>query len=107
MLPSPFDGAATLHPYTLVHLVRLTREPHLVNLERRKAIRRNLEVDLECMRRSRNFRSGKEGKGGMSYFLVKRADGTHLDVHEPRSAQLPDECIFGISHRSIWNVWRP
>ena len=55
ILPPPLDGTTTHCPHSLVHLVSLAREPNLVNLERREAVRWNLKVDLECTRRTGNL----------------------------------------------------
>ena len=102
MLPPPFDGTTTHCPHALVHLVCLTRKPNLVNLERRETARRNLKVDLKCMCRTRNLRPGKETIN--TFFKRGLRKKPYLEVQEPRSTQLPDECMFGMSQRSILEI---
>ena len=102
VLPPPFDGTTTHCPHALVHLVCLTRKPNLVNLERRETVRRNLKVDLKCMCRTRNLRPGKETIN--TFFKRGLRKKPYLEVQEPRSTQLPDECMFGMSQRSILEI---
>lgn len=98
VLPPPLDRTTTRCPHALVHLVRLTRQPNLVNLERRETVRRDFKVDLKCTRRSWNFRPEKEM---VRLHQATTAAEAYLEVQEPRSTQLPDECIFGMSQRSV------
>ena len=100
MLPPPLDRTTTHHPHALVHLVRLARKSNLVDLERRETVRRDLKVYLKRTRRSRHFCPDERNRDGQHTRRARR-NSTHLEVQEPRSTQLPDECMFGMSQRSI------